>query len=439
MLSIKKMRQGQFENWAGNIQKKGCTIHEPHTIEEVCTIISQTHMQHQTIRPIGAAHSFSPVAKPEQQMLSLHQMRGLIEVDAMKQQATFWAGTYLYEVGPILAQYDLALENMGDIAEQTIAGAISTGTHGTGITLTSLSNQIVKWGLVDGEGNLQEVTRGLDDVSQSLHLSLGLMGVIVYVTFQAVPLYSLKYVSRHVDVQDTLNNAELIMRAHRHVEWFYFPGQTKMQLKTMRQVEPSNQKESYLQRKWEHITENTLLQALSTTCKWYPKATKWVSQLASIAVPNGRKEGLSYEVFPSIRHVRFVEIEYAVPVEQLTAVLEEIHFTLKSHPFAVHFPIEIRVAKGEVGFLSPTQGQDTVYFAFHMYKGMNEAPYFRWIHTFMRKYNGRPHFGKMNELSWQHLNEQYPHLEIFLQQREQWDPHGIFLTPYFRDLLHLHV
>ncbi|MGK4151686.1 FAD-binding protein [Kurthia gibsonii] len=140
MLSIKKMRQGRFENWAGNVKKEGCTPHEPQTIEEICTFVSHVYEKGGMIRSVGAAHSFSPVAKPEQHLVSLHHMRGLLDVDAVTQQATFWGGTYLHEVGPILARYNLALENMGDIAEQTIAGAISTGTHGTGLKLTSLSN-----------------------------------------------------------------------------------------------------------------------------------------------------------------------------------------------------------------------------------------------------------------------------------------------------------
>lgn len=437
MFSIKKMRQGRFENWAGNVKIAGCTPHEPDTIEEICTLISQISEKHEMIRTVGAAHSFSPVAKPEQHLLSLHHMRGLLDVDAATQQATFWGGTYLYEVGPTLARYGLALENMGDIAEQTIAGAISTGTHGTGLKLTSLSNQVVKWGFIDGQGKLQEVTRGSDTLSQSLHLSLGLLGVIVYVTFQAVPLYALQYVSRHVDVTDTLKNAHLIAQAHRHAEWFYFPGQKKMQLKTMRQVEPSNQSGSYLQHQMDQFIENTLFQALSTTCKWYPKATKWVSELAANAVPNGRKRGLSYEIFPSKRQVRFVEIEYAVAIEQMTAVLEEIHFVLKSYPFAVHFPIEIRVAKGESGFLSPTQGQDTAYFAFHMYQGMDEEPYFKWVHTLMKKYKGRPHFGKINDLDYEQLQQNYSQLPLFLEERQKADPQGVFLTPYFRELFQL--
>ena len=99
---------------------------------KVQTIVASAYKRKKRIRVIGASHSFSSIALPEEICMSLNEMRGLDAIDVEKGEATFWAGTYLYEIGPLLKEQGFALENMGDIQEQTIAGAVSTGTHGTG-------------------------------------------------------------------------------------------------------------------------------------------------------------------------------------------------------------------------------------------------------------------------------------------------------------------
>lgn len=434
MLSLDKLRSGKFSNWAGNQKVKNIEFFEPRKIEDISEILHAVARRRQTIRTIGAGHSFSPVAKPDSEMMTLHHMRGLKSVNIEKRQATFKAGTYLYEVGPILASYGLALENMGDIAEQSIAGAISTGTHGTGVELTSISNQVVAWGIIDGAGNYQYIERDGSDVSEALHISLGLLGVIVEVTFQVYPLYALSYSSNHITIEETLKNAQQIIHANRHAEWFYFPGQEKMQLKTMNQIDEPSKKTAVFQKWKDDFMENNILQFVSSCCKTYPKASKLVSKLSASGVPTGSKEEYCYDIFPSPRKVKFLEMEYAIPLEHFETVVEEIHYVLKSSPFHVHFPIEIRVAKGETGFLSPTQGNNSAFFAFHMYKGMPHENYFKWAHQLMEKYGARPHLGKLNQLTNETMFEKYANFNQFLNIRESFDPENIFLTSYFEKI-----
>lgn len=437
MLSIENLRTGNFSNWAKNETAKQLKFHEPASVEEISTIVNKVTSENQTLRTVGAGHSFSSVAKPQHHSMSLHQLRGLISVDQERRQATFWAGTYLHEIGPVLKQFGLALENMGDIAEQSIAGAISTGTHGTGIELRSISNQVVKWSFIDGTGQYHEVTRTDDKLTQALHLSLGLLGVIVQVTFQAIPLYALNYKSQHCTIEETLKNASTIMRQHRHAEWFYFPGQEKMQLKTMDLLEYPTTKTSVFQKWKDNFMENNVLQLLSTSCKYFPNISHLVSKVSAMGVPTGTKEEYCYDIFPSPRKVKFLEMEYAVAIEHFEAIIEEIHFVLKSKPFHVHFPIEIRVAAGEQGFLSPTQEKESAFFAFHMYKGMPHENYFQWAHRLLEKYDARPHLGKMNQLNFQAMKDKYPNLKEFLSIRQSLDPQNVFVTHYFKELLKL--
>ncbi|MDD1503155.1 D-arabinono-1,4-lactone oxidase [Lysinibacillus sp. CNPSo 3705] len=440
MFSIDKWKNGEkWTNWAGNVISYPSEMYLPRSIEEVTNIVKHARELGKTIRVTGAAHSFSAVAMPEHIALSLHNMRGLIAVNEEKQEATLWAGTYLYEIGPLLAKHGFALINMGDIQEQTIAGAVSTGTHGTGVTLGSLSSAVTRWGFVDGTGTYREHTRGMDDLSEALHVSLGMLGVLVKITIKVIPLYSLHYVS----TKDTLANGLAMfaedIRLHRHVEWFYFPGSETIQVKRM------NAKAPVYQSNWNkrietlklQIVENGAFFAMSELCKWKPALSGTMSKLAAANVVKGEKTGISYEIYPSPRSVKFQESEYAIPLAQFGACIEEINATFKSGIFNVHFPIECRTTAGEAGFLSPTQGQESAFIAFHMYKGMQEDPYFEWVHTMMKKYKGRPHWGKLSHLTAKYVYELYPNIEKFLAIRRQYDPDHVFLTRYLRKIFTL--
>ena len=440
MFSIEKWKNGEkWTNWAGNVISYPGEMYLPQSIEDVVNIVKQARESGKTIRVTGAAHSFSAVAMPEHIALSLHNMRGLIAVNEEKQEATLWAGTYLYEIGPLLAKHGFALSNMGDIQEQSIAGAVSTGTHGTGVTLGSLSSTVTKWGFIDGTGTYLEHTRGLDDLSEALHVSLGMLGVLVKVTIKVIPLYGLHYVGTRDKLTNGLTNFAEDIRQHRHVEWFYFPGSETIQVKRMNAVDPVYQSDwsKRIETMKLQIVENGAFFAMSELCKWKPSLSGSMSKIAAANVVEGEKTGISYEIYPSPRSVKFQESEYAIPLIYFEACMEEIHATFKKGRFNVHFPLECRTTAGEAGYLSPTQGQESAFIAFHMYKGMPEEPYFEWVHTMMKRYKGRPHWGKQNHLTAQYVYELYPDIEKFLAIRRQYDPDNVFFTGYLSKLFTL--
>ncbi|MGN4124755.1 D-arabinono-1,4-lactone oxidase [Lysinibacillus sphaericus] len=437
MFSIDKWKNGEkWTNWAGNMISYPSEMYLPRSIEEVVNVVSHARDTKKTIRVTGAAHSFSAVAMPEHIALSLHNMRGLIAVDSKRQEATFWAGTYLYEMGTLLAKHGFALMNMGDIQEQTIAGAVSTGTHGTGVTLGSLSSTVTTWGFVDGTGIYREHKRGGDELSQAIHVSLGMLGVLVKVTIKVMPLYSLHYVGTRETLANGLATFSEDIRQHRHVEWFYFPNSETIQVKRMNAVAPVYQTEwsKRVETLKLQIVENGAFFAMSELCKWKPALSGAMSRLAAANVVEGEKIGISYEIYPSPRSVKFQESEYAIPITQFEECMEEIHATFKKGHLNVHFPLECRTTAGEAGYLSPTQGQESAFIAFHMYKGMSEEPYFKWVHTMMQKYNGRPHWGKQSHLTAEYVHELYPDIEKFLKVRAQYDPDNVFITGYLKKL-----
>lgn len=436
MFSINEFEKGKWTNWSNQYFAYPGNVYLPKTIEEVCEIVKEHARTNRTIRVTGAAHSFSPVALPEQSAMSLHYLRGLIQVDEKEQTATFYAGTYLHEVGPLLEQYGFALINMGDIQEQSLAGVISTGTHGTGVELGSFSSMVTKWGFVNGEGEYIEHERGEDELSEALSVSVGLLGILVTVTIKVIPLYGLAYTSERKNFFEEVNNFSKTIRENRHAEWFYFPGSETIQVKKMNMVEPIKQPE--FEKKIDYLKvdllENKVFSLASKLVKLQPALALPVSKLSSKLVGGESRTGISYEIFPTPRKVKFIETEYAIPLENFEACIEEVHHTFVSGKFDVHFPIECRTTAGEQGFLSPTQGKESAFVAFHMYKGMDEGPYFQWVHELMERYDGRPHWGKVNRYHSSNIEKFYPQAQKFNEIRKTHDPQNVFLTTYFKNI-----
>ena len=437
MLFVKNAkRKNEWINWAGNVTAGPAYNHRPKNLTEIQELIDSCRIRVASLRVTGAGHSFSAVAQPDNDSMTLDHLRGLISYDSEAMEARLWAGTYLHEAAPLLETIGMGFENMGDVQVQTIAGAISTGTHGTGITLGSLSNQIVAWTWIDGIGTIHHHRRGNDDLSKAISLSLGLLGVIVDVTLKTIPLYSLQVKSTRRTFSDALSEWPSDLQSNRHMEWFYFPGTTTVQVKKTNIVPLVRQGR---QSKAVDIVKNGLIETaafkvISEICRIKPSLSRKMTALSASSVPTGVKEGIYHEVLPSPRLVKFTEAEYALPLALFEKVIEEIHHFMLAHPFYVHFPIECRVTAGEDAFLSPTQGEETVFLAFHMYKGMDDQPYFKWVHKLMEQYGGRPHFGKVNNLTLDKIKVLYPDIERFMEIRGAYDPKEVFMSCYMRQL-----
>lgn len=437
MFPMKELKRGKWMNWSRNVVATPEYFHQPTSIKDIQQIVDSCRIRGKTIRVIGAGHSFSPVARPDDEALTLQHMRGLISVDHARMEATFWAGTYLYEAAPALASVGMALENMGDIQQQTIAGAISTGTHGTGKVFGSLSSQVIAWTWVDGNGNVMQHRRSDDDLTKAISLSLGMLGVLVKVTIRTVPLYSLSVTNERKAFRDAIEQWGTHIEKHRHLEWFYFPGTETVQVKSMDEI-PLVKKgfeSKFIELMKSGMIETVGFKLMSELVRARPRFARGITKFASQNIPTGTSKGFYHEIFPSPQLVKFTECEYAIPIESFEACMLEMHQFLKAHPFYVHFPIECRVTAGEDAFLSPTQGKESAFLAFHMYMGMDNRPYFKWVHSIMEKYGGRPHFGKMNNLDANLMDKLYPELHRFKEIRRKNDPEGVFLTHYFKRLI----
>ena len=438
MFSLKQWQGSRnWENWVGYVTATPEEKLTPSSVAELQQIIKQARAAKKRVRVTGAAHSFSGCAKPEEIAVSLHNMRGLIDVDKEAQQATLYAGTYLHEIGTALAKHGFALENMGDVQAQTIAGAVSTATHGTGISLGSVANQVVAWEWVDGKGEVHSHLRGdpeTDELGNALHASLGMLGIFTKLTLRVVPLYGLKECNERLEFEQGLASFHQQAANHRHMEWFLFPGTNKLQQKTLTVIPPKPmQRIQKIKDGFDSVfVLNGAFYMLSELARMRPSLTKKVSQISASSIPNTQREGYSYEVFPTPRGVKFNETEYFIKLSDFEACITEINQTLLKDNKNSHFPIEVRTHKGETGMLSPTQGEDCAVLSFHVYKGMDCDPLFNCVYDYMKKWQGRPHWGKVNKLTSAELHQLYPQMVRFLEIRKQYDPDNVFINSWLQ-------
>lgn len=424
-------KSGTWTNWSGIVQASPQTMLYPEGIEAVVDAVRLCRREGRRLRVVGTGHSFTPLAASDDVLISLDRMQGLIEADVESCTATVWAGTKLKLLGELLFSQGLAQENLGDIDVQSIAGAISTGTHGTGQQFGNIATQVVGLTMVTGAGEVITCTQATHpDLFKAMQISIGALGIIVQVTLRLQSTYKMMYESKRMPLKQCLQELPDIARGHRHFEFYWFPYAEPCQLKFMNPTDRAVTSRKVRDYVGDVLLENTVFGLLSELCRKVPKLSRMVSRISASQVPVGSKVDYSHRLFATQRLVRFNEMEYNLPAEAMPTVIEEMREKMMKDNYNVHFPIECRYAKGDDIWLSPAFGRDSSYIAIHMYKGMPHESYFAAMEDIFLKHGGRPHWGKMHSLRSADLAERYPMWQAFCRSREELDPDGIMLNGY---------
>lgn len=428
------MKRGRkWRNWSGIVKATPRTVVYPSHIEEVVDAVKLCRKEGRTLRVVGSGHSFTALAASDDVQLSLDRMQGLLKVDREARTAIAWAGTKLKTLGELLHTEGLAQENLGDIDVQSIAGAISTGTHGTGLQFGNISTQVVGVTVVTGTGEVLDCNeQSHPELFKAMQISLGALGIIVQVTLRLRPSYRLSYESARVPLTACLERLPALVDEHRNFEFYWFPYAEPCQLKMMNETEePATPRRisSYVS---DVILENAVFGALSSVCKYIPPLSAPVSRICAAAVPTTGKIEQSHKIYATKRLVRFNEMEYNLPIEAMEAVIREMREKMDREKYRVFFPIECRFAREDDIWLSPAYGRNSAYVAVHMYRGMPYEKYFNDMERIFLRHGGRPHWGKLHSLNAGQLSAFYPKWDKFLAFRALMDPDGIFLTPYLR-------
>lgn len=436
MLSVKQPKL--WKNWSRSVVIEPEYFFEPESIEDLVEIVEWCYKRDLTIRVVGAGHSFTPLVATSKVLISLDYLSGIESINREKNLATVWAGTRLKDLGPKLYRKGYAMENLGDINEQSIAGAISTGTHGTGINYGSLSTQVEGITLLTAKGELLEISRKKNhEYFEAARLSLGLLGIIVKVTLRVKKAYQLVGESYRLTLSECLSNLKSLSESNRNFEFFWFPYTKTVQVKTLNKVRKAKMKKTGKQTFKNVVIENGLFWGLSEISRLIPRASKLISSISALGVPVGKQVNVSYIAYATPRLVKFNEMEYCVPAELMADVVRDIDLLLQKQNYNVHFPIECRYVKEDSIWLSPSFNRNSAYIAIHMYKGMEYRQYFDAIEKIFLTYNGRPHWGKMHNVNYEVLQKMYPKLRNFLKIRETLDEKGLFLNPYLKTLFNL--
>lgn len=423
-----------WSNWSGSVKTQPATIAYPASEAEVQELIRTAGKEGKKIRIVGAGHSFTPLAATNQILVSLDKMSGIIEVDKKQKLATVWAGTRLKTLGELLYGLGLGMENLGDVDVQSIAGALSTGTHGTGKDFGTLATQIAGMTLVTASGEILHLTPDeTPDLFKAAQISLGMLGIITRMTLKCVPAYKVRYTSSAAPMEAVLENIDQYLSNHRNFEFYYFPYTKTIQTKIMDLSEDKPSKRGIGTWFNDFFMENALFGLISRISRHF-RAHKAMSKLTAWGVPKHSVVSWNHQAYATMRLVKFHEMEYNIPAEHFDAAFRELERNIRELELRVHFPIECRWVKADDIWLSPAYQRESAYIAVHMYKGMPIEPYFGVMEGILKKYNGRPHWGKMHQLTQADLRERYPKFDDFQAIRRKLDPGGMFLNGYLEGL-----
>ncbi len=422
-------------NWSGSVQFSPAIVAHPTDESAISRLIADASARRSGIRVVGSRHSFTPLIATEDTLVSLDRWSGLIETDPTRNTATVRSGTTIRSLGPLLRAQGMGMENLGDIDVQSLAGAISTGTHGTGATLGNLSTQVEGLTLITADGSRLECSAESDpDLFDAARLSLGLLGVITRVKLRLRPAYRLHLVQRRERLDDCLARLDSAGAMNRYFEFYTFPGSDWVLSKSMNPTADPVRDHPIRSFLNDVVLENAGLNLLSELCRWFPNTSLPISRLAVRLASEYEKIQWSHRCFASPRFVKFNEMEYFIPRSSMADCIREIQHCIRRENHHVHFPIECRMVRADDLWLSPAYQRDSAVIAVHMYKGMEYRRYFEAMESIFRNHQGRPHWGKMHSLRADDFTALYPKWNAFLSLRDRLDPAGVFLNDYLRPL-----
>ncbi|MEV4595846.1 D-arabinono-1,4-lactone oxidase [Amycolatopsis sp. NPDC049253] len=428
-----------WSNWAGTAKASPQRVHRPRSTAEIADVVSGIADAGRRVRPWGSGHSFTAIAVADSDALDLTRWTGIETANLETCRVTVRAGTTIKQLNAELDGLGLAMTNLGDIDAQTIAGAISTGTHGTGARFGGISAQIVALHLVLADGSV--VTCSADerpDLFNAARVGLGALGVITTVTLQCEPSFVLTAQERPEPLEQVLEGFDEFASTCDHFEFYWFPyGKNALVKRNNRQPLGTVRKPLSRVRQFVdyELTENVAFGGLCRLGRAVPKLVRPLGGFAAQVLSAREYSDLSHRVFVTHRGVRFVESEYAVPRESLLDVLAELRALVPRLENPVMFPVEVRVAAADDIWLSTANGRDSAYIAIHQFVGMPYREYFAGFEAIVAQVGGRPHWGKMHDLDAHTLRTRYPHFDDFLRVRKECDPAGTFTNTYLDRVL----
>lgn len=429
---------GTWTNWARTATARPARIRTPASVAELCEEVARAIREGLRVRMVGSGHSFTDIAVTDGLLIRPDGLRGLETVDAATRRVTVLAGTPLHELGPALWAHGLALANLGDIDRQTVAGALATGTHGTGESHGSLASQVAGFDLVTPTGDLLTVDEDTrPDLFHAAVVGLGAFGVVARVTLQCVAAFGLHAVERPGSLDRILDDVDAFFGSADHAEFYWFPHTRRVLEKADTRIGPTGLRPlpTWRARLDDDFLSNTVFEGLNRVATAAPRTIPALNAVAARALSARSYSDRSYRVFASSRTVVFRESEFAIPRQSTADVLREMDRWFRTSGDQVAFPVEVRVGPAEDAWLATAHGRDTAYISVHQYHRRPHDRYFDAVAAIMREAGGRPHWGKLHALDRADLPALYPNLDRARALRDDLDPGGSFRNGYIDRVL----
>ncbi|WP_314507180.1 D-arabinono-1,4-lactone oxidase [uncultured Microbacterium sp.] len=429
----------EWQNWARSARVRPQRVEFPGSTAAVQRAVTAAAARGIPVKAVGAGHSFTGIAVAPGVLLDLSDLTGLVSADAAAGRVTLRAGTRLHQIPALLAPYGLAMPNLGDIDRQSLAGAISTGTHGTGARFGGIATQVTGAKLVTADGELLVVEADQNaELLPAVALGLGALGILVEVTLQCVPAFLLHAVERPEDLDEALDGLDERVAASDHFEFYWFPHTDRAMTKTNTRLPESAVRRPLPRvRTWvdDVVVGNALHQVACSVARTVPPTVPAISR-ASVRLWGDREfTDVSHRVFATERSVRFREMEYALPVEDVRPAFDALRTLISDRGWRISFPVEVRFAAADDLWLSTAHGRASAYIAVHRYWREDPTEYFAAVEQIMLAHGGRPHWGKMHMLDAALLSDRYPRFGDFVALRDRLDPERMFSNRYLDRVL----
>ncbi|MFC4469479.1 D-arabinono-1,4-lactone oxidase [Streptomyces xiangluensis] len=429
-----------WRNWDGNVTARPARDVAPASVEELRAVVRQAAEDGLTVKPVGSGHSFTPAAATDGVLIRPDHLTGIRAIDRQAGTVTVEAGTRLKTLNLALAREGLSLTNMGDIMEQTVSGAISTGTHGTGRESASIAAQVRGLELVTADGSLLTCSdKGTDEeraVFAAARIGLGALGVVTAITFAVEPLFLLTAREEPMTFDQVTATFDELHTENEHFEFYWFPHtgncNTKRNNRSAGPLAPVGRLSSWFE---DEFLSNGLFQVASSLGRTVPATIPAIAKISSRALSARTYTDIPYKVFTSPRRVRFTEMEYAVPREALVETLRELKTMVDRSDLRISFPVEVRTAPADDITLSTASARESAYIAVHVYRGTPCHQYFSAAERIFTAHDGRPHWGKLHTRDADDFAKAYPRFAEFTALRDRLDPDRRFGNAYLRRVL----
>ncbi|MDZ3830618.1 MAG: D-arabinono-1,4-lactone oxidase [Sphingopyxis sp.] len=413
-----------WKNWSGSVAATA-SVARPQSEDELAQMIRAARM----VRATGAGHSFMPLCDSGELIVSLDALDGTLSIAADRRSARIPAGWSIRRLTAALWDEGLALANQGDVNPQSLAGAMATGTHGTGAELGSLSTFARGFRLIGADGEVRWCDAATDaDLFEAQRLSLGLFGIATAIEVAVVPAFHLAERIEKRSWADIRESYDDLAARHRHVEFWLFPYSDDVIVKTLDPCDPCDPPASTTD-----MDETAFRRVLDVSAR-LPFLTPWLQRAIMRTDLNGRRRGPAHCIYPSDRTIRFEEMEYEMPRAVGLDALAEVVGWIRRRRLPVTFPFEYRTVAADDIWMSPMNAGPVAAISMHQYARMPWQRLFADAEPIFRSGGGRPHWAKRHTLTRADVDALYPLCDRYRAVRRAADPAGKFLNPHMEAL-----